>query len=305
MIKVKHFKSEDLGKMVGDEIGIELWQKGMMNEIRRYPNEIPCENGEIPSVAIPKCSGFEKVEWGFTAGMSCLVPREPGEVEIHNAHHFPASAMLALLSLLYNEGASNGKKISLTLYIPENAVKFKEYLRRALQKLPNVHAATVSLPAVKDSVNIGSERLADIGAVASCIGAQVVDVGRIQFTAKLMNGSFKVGDIAALTDGHLKVIARYCPILGLSSAGGQDISSTEESGDEIFGAYIAAWFPPNSEYDRIFIVNEGEPVFTPARMPEKVTLSSKSRKGGSGDKNGKIQNSDNSNKSFWQNLFKK
>ena len=274
MIKVNHFMSDELGKMVGDELGSELWQKGMMNEIRRYPNEIPCENGEIPSVIIPKCGGFEKVEWGFTAGMSCLVPKAPGEIEIRNALHFPASATLALLSLLYDEGATNAKSISLTLHIPENAGKFKDYLSRALQKLPNVHAATVSLPAVKDSINTGSDQFTGGSSVASCVGAQVVDVGRIQFSAKLQSGSFKVGDIAAITDGDLNVIARYCPILDLSNAAGQDISATEGCGTT-FGAYIAVWFPPNSEFDSLYIVNEGNPVFTPARMPEKPTLNSK------------------------------
>ena len=277
MIKVNHFMSDELGKMVGDELGSELWQKGMMNEIRRYPNEIPCENGEIPSVIIPKCGGFEKVEWGFTAGMSCLVPKAPGEIEIRNALHFPASATLALLSLLYDEGTTNGKSISLTLHIPENADKFREYLNRALQKLPNVHAATVSLPAVKGSINTGSDQFTGGSSVASCVGAQVVDVGRIQFSAKLQSGSFKVGDIAAITDGDLNVIARYCPILDLSNAAGQDISSTEGCGTT-FGAYIAVWFPPNSEFDSLYIVNEGNPVFTPARMPEKPTLSPKNSK---------------------------
>ena len=280
MIRVKHFMSEELGKMVGDELGSELWQKGMMNELRRYPNEIPCENGEIPSVIIPKCGGFEKVEWGFTAGMSCLVPKGPGEIEIHNALHFPASAMLALLSLLYDEGAANGKNISLTLHIPENAVKFKEYLGKAMQKLPNVHAAIVPLPAVKDSIGTGYGQFTGGSAVAACVEAQVVDVGRIQFSAKLLSGSFKVGDIAAMTDGDLNVIARYCPILGLSNAAGQDISSTEECGGADFGAYIAAWFPPNSAFDSLYIVNEGDPVFTPARMPEKADLSAKSGKTG-------------------------
>ena len=287
MIRVKHFMSEELGKMVGDELGSELLQKGMMNELRRYPNEIPCENGEIPSVIIPKCGGFEKVEWGFTAGMSCLVPKGPGEIEIHNALHFPASAMLALLSLLYDEGAVNGKNISLTLHIPENAVKFKEYLGRAMQKLPNVHAAIVPLPAVKDSIGTGYGQFTGGSAVAACVEAQVVDVGRIQFSAKLLSGSFKVGDIAAMTDGDLNVIARYCPILGLSNAAGQDISSTEESGDTAFGAYIAVWFPPNTELRGLFIINEGISAFTPARMPEKADLSAKSsktEKAGSGEK---------------------
>ena len=77
MIKVNHISSEHVIQMVGAGLCNELWVNGMMNELRRHPNAIPCSPGEIPSMLIPKCYGPEKVEWGFTAGMSCLVTEEP------------------------------------------------------------------------------------------------------------------------------------------------------------------------------------------------------------------------------------
>lgn len=40
MIKVKHFMSEQLGKLVGDELEARLWMSGMMNELRRFPRSV-------------------------------------------------------------------------------------------------------------------------------------------------------------------------------------------------------------------------------------------------------------------------
>ena len=120
MKEVRHITSETVGKMVGDEIGNELWLKGMFNEIRRYPNEIPCDPGEIPSMIIPRADGFEKTEWGFAAGMSCLLQGENGEITVRRAGHFPACACLALLSLLADAGADKGKQIDVILRVPEN-----------------------------------------------------------------------------------------------------------------------------------------------------------------------------------------
>ena len=92
MVKVKHIDAQQLNMIVGNQLGNELWINGMFNEIRRCPNEIPCDAGEIPSMTIPMLSGEEKVEWGFTAGMSCLIQNEDGSITVRRAGHFPACA---------------------------------------------------------------------------------------------------------------------------------------------------------------------------------------------------------------------
>ena len=89
MIKSKHITNAQVNQLVGGELCVKLWFNGLMNEIRRYPNEIPCDFNEIPSMIIPFASGEEKVEWGFTAGMSCLSLGPDNSVIIKNAEHFP------------------------------------------------------------------------------------------------------------------------------------------------------------------------------------------------------------------------
>ena len=85
MIKVAHITNGQLLQLVGSQLSAKLWFTGMMNELRRYPKEIPCEAGEIPSMRIPFASGEEKVEWGFAAGMSCLRQNPDGSYQTDTA----------------------------------------------------------------------------------------------------------------------------------------------------------------------------------------------------------------------------
>ncbi len=207
MIKVNHISSEHVIQMVGAGLCNELWVNGMMNELRRHPNAIPCSPGEIPSMLIPKCNGPEKVEWGFTAGMSCLVTEEPGKIRIRNAEKFPACTMLALLSCWYYARASAKKNLTTTLMIPENAKEFTALLNKVEPKLAGVVIKRKSIPAETQQETAPRRAFSPSNSIALCQGVQGVDIGRFQFFAKCINGSFKAGDAVTITDGSYTVRA--------------------------------------------------------------------------------------------------
>lgn len=274
MIKVNHISSEHVIQMVGAGLCNELWVNGMMNELRRHPNAIPCSPGEIPSMLIPKCNGPEKVEWGFTAGMSCLVTEEPGKIRIRNAEKFPACTMLALLSCWYYARASAKKNLTTTLMIPENAKEFTAFLNKVEPKLAGVVIKRKSIPAEMQQETAPRRAFSPSNSIALCQGVQGVDIGRFQFFAKCINGSFKAGDAVTITDGSYTVRAEHCPILSLSDRTNREIiHSSDDAGDDIFGAYIAVWFPNNAAFNGINIIKENpQPAFTPEKMPAEVVI---------------------------------
>lgn len=274
MVRVEHISAELVGEMVGDSLFNELWMTGMMNELRRHPNSIPCSDGEIPSMLIPKCSGSEKVEWGFTAGMSCLIPKAPGRIEIRHADMFPSSAVLALLSCWYHAGALEGKKLTTTLLIPDNAKAFISLLNKVEPKLTSVSIKRESIPTESLQEQKMRKALGLSNSIAVCTGVQGVDIGRFQFTAKCINGTFQVGDEVTITDGDFIVRAEHCPILSLSNADNTvEFSSTDDADDDMFGAYIAVWFPENTAFNGINIVKEvPQPSFIPEKMPDRIEI---------------------------------
>lgn len=284
MIRVKHFMSEQLGKLVGDEFGAKLWMNGMMNELRRYPNEIPCEPGEIPSMILPSTPGFDKVEWGFTAGMSCLVPNQDGSITVRNAEHFPASTVLALLSLLYDAGAAEGKKIAVSLVIPQNPqIKpFLDLLNEAEKKLNSV--TIKRLPGAGENVPSPEEKrkAADPGNSMFVVRSlNQTDIGRFAAEVMRVSGSIRVGDDLTITNGDFNVLQEHCPVTLIVSKDNRKVGCSDDLDDNDFFVCFAMWFPPDfPPLSRMILVKEAQtPPFTPAKMPPAAVIRPEPKKG--------------------------
>ncbi len=283
MIKVRHFTNKQMDEMVGPQLGAKLWITGMMNELRRYPNEIPCEENEIPSMIIPFASGPEKVEWGFTAGMSCLSRNEDGSVEVRNAEHFPSCALLALLSLLYDAGVTAGKKVSVTLSVPETAETkaFRDLLQEAKAKVTNAEIVTrMSDPTPKPSVPRRSGLDISNGMLV-VQSLQQIDIGRFVAKVTNVNGQFRVHDDMTVTDGKFNVLQEHCPLMQIVSADNKVVQDSSELGTKVFFVNFAMWFPKDTPaFDGLVLVKEAEtPHFEPRKMPPAITLEAEKKKG--------------------------
>lgn len=278
MIRVRHITSEQLGKLVGDQLGSKLWIQGMMNEIRRYPNEIPCESNEIPSMILPFATGEQKVEWGFTAGMSCLSPGEDGAVIVRNADHFPSCAVLAILSLLYDADAAAGKKITLKLrYTDGPQLKpFLDLLHEAEQKLQQVtFEKDGTLPAEPRPSAAAPRKLMPIGSAVCVVqGLQQIDVGRFAAKVRCVDGSVRVKDDLTVTDSKWTVLQEHCPVTLISNANNRTVDCSDKLDEDAFFVCLAMWFPPNTPaFDGMCFVAENKaPLFTPAKMPPAVVI---------------------------------
>jgi hypothetical protein len=275
--------SEQLGKLVGDELGARLWMNGMMNELRRYPNEIPCEPGEIPSMILPSTSGFDKVEWGFTAGMSCLVPNQDGSITVRNAEHFPASAVLALLSLLYDAGAAERKKITVSLVIPQNPrIKpFLDLLNEAEKKLSSV---TIKRLPGEENVPCPEEKrtVADLESSMFVVRSlNQTDIGRFAAEVVCVSGSIRVGDDLTVTDGDFTVLQEHCPVTLIVSKDNQKVRCSDDLDDDDFFVCFAMWFPPDfPPISKMFLIKESQtPPFTPVKMPPAAVIRPEPNKG--------------------------
>ena len=286
MIRVPHLTSAELGKLVGDQLGTELWLKRMFNEIRRYPNEIPCDAGEIPSMCIPRASGDEKVEWGFTAGFSCLVPGDDGSIAVRRAGHFPGCACLALLSLLQEAGAANGKTLTVDLSIPEGdeTQEFRALLARVTAALKNV---TINQrPGRPDQPVTETPRtvMLPTNSVAVVQQLQQIDVGRFVALVTCINGSLSVGDDLKIADGNsFKSLQSHCPLLQIGDATGMKKADSSDAFDGPFTMMFAMWFPPGTAFSSMGIVKEAAPpAFTPEKLPSRPSLAQGGKKGGKG-----------------------
>ena len=277
MKKVKHISSEQLGKMVGNKLGTDLWINGMFNEIRRYPNEIPCDNGEIPSMIIPMISGDEKVEWGFVAGMSCLIQNEDGSIAVRRVGHFPACACLALLSLLYDAGAANGKKISVTIVIPDGSETevFRKHLTAIQDNMKNV--TVIIKKGAPEAARIQEKPRTALDLANSIAVVQKLeqtDVGRFAALVKCVNGQFSVGDDVTVTDGSFSVMQMHCPVTMITDLQGRkNVKCCEELDGDTFWICFAMWFPAGTAVNSMMLVKEKMlPDFTPEEMPLRPSL---------------------------------
>lgn len=276
--------SEQLGKLVGDELGAKLWINGMMDELRRHPNEIPCEPGEIPSMILPSASGFEKVEWGFTAGMSCLVPNQDGSITVRNAEHFPASALLALLSLLYDAGAAEGKKISVSLVIPQSPQiqPFLDLLSEAEKKMSSV---TINrLPGTAEDAPRPKETRKALDLENSMFVVRSLNqtfLGRFTAEVRHVSGSIRVGDDLTVTDGDFTVLQEHCPVIAIVSKDDHEVSCSDDLDGDDFYIYLAMWFPRDYPViPKMILVKETQtPPFAPAKMPPVAVISPEPKKG--------------------------
>ena len=277
MIEVKHITSEEVMQLVGQQLFVKLWFNGMMNEIRRYPNEIPCEQGEIPSMRIPFASGDEKVEWGFTAGMSCLTQNPDGSILVKNAEHFPSCTMLALLSLLYDAGASKGKKITVALQIPDlpQLREFNSLLTEAEAALRTTKfiRSTVQRPSEQNPIT--DRRVFPLdGSFGVVQSLQQIDVGRFVAQVKCINKSFCVGDDVTVVDGEFRVLQEHCPIIQIVSLKNQTVQCSDDLDEDVFYLNLAMWFPPDTPpFTGLNLITEDiVPAFTPKPMPEPVVI---------------------------------
>lgn len=277
MIKVAHITNGQLLQLVGSQLSAKLWFTGMMNELRRYPNEIPCEAGEIPSMRIPFASGEEKVEWGFTAGMSCLRQNPDGSILVQNAEHFPSCATLALLSLLHDAGAADGAKISLTLQIPDSPqiIDFKNLLSEAERSLKTVTITKRPLQRQLEQ-NAHPDRTAlglgnSMGVVRML---KQTDVGRFAAMVRCVNGSFQVGDDLTVTDGSFHVLQEHCPVIQIVSTSDKAVQCSDALDEDDFFVCFAMWFPPNTPpFNSLMIVKEETPpAFSPKAMSNHVVI---------------------------------
>lgn len=277
MKKVKHFTNDQLRQLVGEQLEAKLWLNGMMNEIRRRPNEIPCNEGEIPSMVIPFASGEEKAEWGFAAGMSCLTQGEDGCIVVRNAEHFPSCAVLALLSLLYDAGAAAGKEVALKLrYADSPEIKqFLDLLSEAEKKLPRVTIRRFGdLP--KEEVPEAANRKAfplgkGVGVVHQL---QQTDVARFAAVVQCVNGSFHVKDNLTITDGSWNVLQEHCPLISIMGLDNTEVNDSDDLPQDNFVAYFAMWFPPDTmAFDGLMLIKEEQaPEFVPRTMPAEVSI---------------------------------
>ena len=285
MIRVKHITSQQLNELVGAQFGAKLWFVGLMNEIRRYPNEIPCESGEVPSMRIPFLSGEEKAEWGFTAGMSCLTQKSDKSINVQNAEHFPSCAVLALLSLLYDAGAADGKRITITLRIPESPgiEEFNTLLREAEALLRTVTINRVSVAAQVER-KPESSRTALLPSNSICVVQLLkqTDVGRFVAKVNCINGTLHVGDDVTIADGNFQVLQEHCPVTLIASQDNRTVQSSDELDEDVFFVCFAMWFPPNTPaFNGMNLIKEETvPGFTPREMPGPVTLSESKQKPG-------------------------
>lgn len=263
--------------MVGDQLGVKLWLNGMMNEIRRYPNEIPCFEKEIPSMILPFASGDEKVEWGFTAGMSCLSPGENGSVIIRNAEHFPACTVLALLSLLHDAGAADKKKITLTIqYADTPELKpFLDLLGEAEKKLPNVTIRRNGTLQKEERKPQQQRKIIPLGnSIFIVLELHQTDVGRFVAKVRGIDGSIHLKDDLTVTDGRWNVLQEHCPVTVISGTDQKSVADSDDvPGDDFYVAF-AMWFPPNTPaFEGMILIRETQtPAFTPRPMPPAVSL---------------------------------
>lgn len=303
MVKVRHISSQQLNQLVGPQLGTKLWVLGMMNELRRYPNEIPCEAGEIPSMRIPFASGEEKVEWGFVAGMSCLTQNRDGSILVQNADHFPSCATLAILSLLHDAGAAEGKQISFTLQIPDSPQnkEFRELLTEAAAKLRSTTIQQVSVSPAADRPAVAHRVVMPL---AGCLGVvqslSQTDIGRFVVQVKCVNGSFRVGDDATVTDGGFHVLQEHCPITRIVSSSNQVVQCSDDLDEDVCFLCIAMWFPPDTPpFNGLYIFKENEsPAFTPRPMPSPVVLQVRQEEASK-----PANHNQGEKKSFWKRLF--
>ena len=286
MIQCNHISSGQLAGMVGDELGLNLWLNGMMNELRRYPNEIPCNEGEIPSMRIPFASGEEKADWGFLAGMSCLVPNADGSIRVRNAAHFPACAVLALLSLLHEAGVPDRKDLfSVTLEIPEGEglKDFKDLLTQAEQKLDTVKIIRRTLPAEAAETAAARTLSPSSGDLLHVLEISRTDLGRYAAKVRLVSGSVRVGDDLTVTTGSFDVLLEHCPVTQLVSMANQPVKSSDELSEDTFFLCFAAYFPPErTSFAGLLLIREAAaPAFTPRKMPPRPVFSAAQKPKGS------------------------
>ena len=81
-------ETEKLLERLGGDFSLyaELWQNGLMNEIRRRPNLVPPEDGRTPpSLKVPFYSGDEKAAFGYRAGMSCITQLEGNTLQLRKS----------------------------------------------------------------------------------------------------------------------------------------------------------------------------------------------------------------------------
>lgn len=279
MYKIKHISNQQLNDMVGTTLGAKLWVVGMMNELRRYPNEIPCEPNEIPSMCIPFATGDEKVEWGFAAGTSCLSTNQDGSILVQNAEHFPNCAVLAILNLLYDGGITNGKKFSIKLHIPNSPeIKvFTDLLTEISTALRNLSITKVMVPKapVQNQHNTRAV-LAVKNSVGVVQALNQIDIGRFVVKVNCVNGSFRVGDNITVTDGSFQLLQEHCPVMQIVSPTNQVVQSSDDLDDDVFFINLAMWFPPNTPpFNGLMIIKETvQPPFTPRPMPKPFVLQS-------------------------------
>lgn len=277
MYKIKHISSKQLNDMVGTALGTKLWLAGMMNELRRYPNEIPCEPTEIPSMCIPLATADEKVEWGFTAGASCLSMNQDGSILVQNAEHFPNCAVLGILNLLYDGGITNGKKFSITLHIPNSPeIKvFTDLLTEISLALRNLSITKVMVPKAPVPKQQNTRTvLAPENSVGVVQALNQIDVGRFVVKVNCVNGSFRVGDNITVTDGSFQLLQEHCPVMQIVSLANQVVQSSDDLDDDVFFVNLAMWFPPNTPpFNGLTLIKEAvQPSFTPKLMPKHFAL---------------------------------
>ncbi|MBR3178724.1 MAG: hypothetical protein IKF49_04360 [Clostridia bacterium] len=277
MIKSKHITNAQVNQLVGGELCVKLWFNGLMNEIRRYPNEIPCDFNEIPSMIIPFASGEEKVEWGFTAGMSCLSLGPDNSVIIKNAEHFPACTMLALLSLLYDSGITQGKDIELKLRYADSAElkPFLNLLDEAERKLTHV---TIRRDGTLPKENRPAQSVRSIFPIGNsvCVVRKLhqIDIGRFCAEVRCIDGSISVRDDITITDGNWKVLQEHCPVTLITSLNNKNVSCSDDLSEDDFAVSFAMWFPADTPaFDGMALIREEQPPqFTPRPMPSRIEL---------------------------------
>ena len=275
--KRKHITNEQLMQLVGKQLFVKLWFNEMMNELRRYPNEIPCEQGEIPSMRIPFASGDEKVEWGFIAGMSCLTQNPDGSILVQNVEHFPACAVLALLSLLYDAGAAEGKKISVTLQIPDSPQlrEFNSLLAEVETTLKNTKITRITVQRLSEKKpEAGRTVLPFGGSWAAVQNLNQTDIGRFVAQVKCALESFRVGDDLTVVDGKFRVLQEHCPITQIVSLKNQAVQCSDDLDEDVFYICFAMWFPPDSPpITGLNLLKEKDaPAFTPKTMPTPIVI---------------------------------
>lgn len=276
-------EAETLLARIGNDVTLyaELWTNGLMNEIRRFPNLVPPENGSTPpSLSVPFYNGDQKGAFGYRAGMSCISQVNGSTLQLKHVDCFPACITVALISLWY-EAHKNGGNVKCVLLIPinENGSSFQALLEKVRAKLSflsvEIQKSGIStVPAVP-------MRKAS-GAVFVPVRIQQIDIGRFYVLGTVKSGVFTKNDNITLTDGSKNVLQENCPIIAVS----QIVNGTDTPVDSIrpnngtCGIFTAFWFPPNTAFNSLCLVKETySPEFEPQVMPNEVKLVSEKKTG--------------------------